>query len=401
MIFTCEPMTFLEKASHRVRLFLFLGFSIAIFSGDAEPLPEIPPTWIESALLDRGSGAPIPAHEKELVARIYAKLKEAHAKEQEHEDYSETIPQTEVSFDLVAVPGGSFRMGSPDEEKGRNRDERHFSEVTVSAFWIGKNEVTWSEFAPFSMPKKGNEIPRNKNGTPMNPKTAKKWVDWISGPTGVYILPDVGMGLDDSFPAVGMTQHAANKYCQWLSWQTGHFYRLPTEAEWEYACRAGTTGPFHCSPEELEDYAVFDPEIKRERYEKVRSKKPNPWGIYDMHGNVQEWCLDGYSSTAYQVLPRKDPWFRATQRYPRVSRGGSFYDGDPKFLRSAHRGYSHPDWNSHDPELPQSIWWLSDAPWQGLRVVRPVELPTEEQVYEAWNTGAMHYQDTEVIPEAR
>ena len=397
-------MTFQKKANLAVRLFLSLVIPSLLPIEAADPKAEIPPTWGASAKLDRGGwvrAQPTPAHEKELVARIYARLKDAHERQKAPNDYTETIPLTEAKFDLIALPEGTFRMGSPNQEEGRNADEPDWRDVAVSAFWIGKHEVTWAEFAPFAMPSEKDKLARNFNGSPRDPGEATRWIDWISAPTLVYASPDMGMGLEDDYPAVGMTQHAANKYCQWVSWQTGRYYRLPTEAEWEYACRAGTTGPFHCPVEELQDYAVFDPDMKRDRYEKVGTKKPNPWGIYDMHGNVQEWCLDGYSSTAYGILPKKDPWFRATQRYPRIARGGSFYDGDPKHLRSAHRGYSHPNWNMQDPQLPQSIWWLADAMWQGFRVVRPVNLPSEEEVYEAWNTGAMHYEGTEVIPEAR
>jgi formylglycine-generating enzyme required for sulfatase activity len=199
---------------------------------------------------------------------------------------------------------------------------------------------------------------------------------------------DFNMGYE-GFPAICMTHHAANKFCEWLSFQTGHFYRLPTEAEWEYACRAGTTGPYSCPTTELEQFAVLDPKQIRVGYEKIGTKRPNPWGLHDMHGNVMEWCLDQYRRDAFSRWegdPVVDPITRPKTRYPRVVRGGSWYDPKEE-LRSARRIPSSPDWQTQDPELPKSLWYLTDAHWLGFRIVRPLAVPSLDEMLFAWNNS--------------
>lgn len=385
------------KASLRVRLFLFAVVAITGMAS-AEEL-EVPSAWNEALQRfgeprDWGQNDPIPAYERELVARIRDHILATSRKEAgEFADYQGTIPESKAAYGMVAIKGGTFRMGSPEHENGRKGDEEQ-REVTVSSFWMGRHEVNWALYLPFADAAKRSPR-RFLNGAPRH-EPPNRLLDWISSPTEYYASPDFGMGLDGDYPAIGMTQHAANKFCQWLSLQTGHFYRLPTEAEWEYACRTGTEGPYSCPVDQLEDYAVIDPTQTRIGYERVGTKKPNPWGLFDMHGNVWEWCLDGYTSTRSYRL-QSDPWIRAKQRYPRVARGGSWYDL-AEDARSARRLFSHPNWNAQDPQEPQSLWWLVDAQWLGFRIVRPLEIPNEEDMFEAWNTGAMHRQENDVIP---
>jgi formylglycine-generating enzyme required for sulfatase activity len=205
---------------------------------------------------------------------------------------------------------------------------------------------------------------------------------------------DFGMGRN-GFPAICMTQHAANKYCQWLSAQTGHFYRLPTEAEWEYAARAGTKTAyfFGDDPAQLKDYAWFFENAPNFQYSVVGKKKPNPWGLYDIYGNVCEWTLDQYSDGTYKSWAADaatgvlgNTWIKSKTPYPHVARGGH-YDDDPEMLRSGARRASEPGWKQQDPQLPKSIWYLTDATWLGFRIVRPLEIPTVEEMYSAWNNG--------------
>lgn len=388
-------MIFSKKASRLVRLFSCLIVSLASVQADDTDIP-IGEKKEALARASNGSAASlIPHYEEYLVGKIYEHI--LATQESEHENYRSEIPETGTPYEMRYLKGGRFLMGSPDQEAARNLDEGPQREVTVSDFWMVKYETTWAQFMPFAQ--KDHPPHYTKSGTPKHPKELDKLTDWISSPTQVSLNPDFGMGMDDDYPAVGMTQNAALRFCQWLSAQTGHFYRLPTEAEWEFACRAGTTGTFSCPEDQLEDYAVIDPQQLRACYEKTGSKKPNPWGLYDMHGNVMEWCLDAYRP-GYDHLEAENPWIPATQRYSRVIRGGSWYD-TAEYCRSASRNYSYPDINRQDPQSPQSIWWLADAFWLGFRIVRPVEIPPQNEMYKIWNSGAIHHQKEDGIFEPR
>jgi formylglycine-generating enzyme required for sulfatase activity len=286
------------------------------------------------------------------------------------EPYTETIPGTKVSFDMVGVPGGRFAMGSPDSEKGRSPDEGPQHEVELHAFWIGKTEVTWDEYDLFAF---GMDLERPASTAP-RPATPTG-ADAITRPTPPYGDESFGYGKGKQ-PAINMTWHAAMEYCRWLSAKTGKLYRLPTEAEWEYAARAGTKTvySFGDDPQALGDYA-WTRENSGERPHPVASKKPNAWGLFDMHGNVSEWILDQYDSKYYaSVKPMTvgPVLLPGNHRFPHVSRGGS-WDDEAKLARSAARRGSTPEWSRRDPQSPKSIWWHTDATFAGFRVVRAVE----------------------------
>jgi formylglycine-generating enzyme required for sulfatase activity len=298
--------------------------------------------------------------------------------------YSTTIPGTEVSFEMIPIPGGEFLMGSPESEPGRKPDEGPTHKVKIDPFWMGKLEVTWNEYELFMYPDFEKQQMARIANSPANPVA-----DAVSRPTKPYVEMSFGMGKD-GYPAISMTQHAANKYCQWLSAKTGHFYRLPTEAEWEYACRAGTTTPysFGSDASKIGEYAWYA-ENSDFKYQKVGKKKPNPWGLYDMHGNVAEWCLDGYAADYYKQFVSvlaDNPWNKATKPYPHVARGGS-WDDDPARLRSAARRASDKSWKQQDPQLPKSIWYLTDAQFLGFRIVRPLKVPSADDLNQYWNSG--------------
>jgi formylglycine-generating enzyme required for sulfatase activity len=337
-----------------------------------------------------GAGAPPPepkTDKLELVREIHAHIVAGSPEKTEADmkEYTATIPGLEAKYTMIPIKGGEFTMGSPEGEANRGDDEGPQHTVKLDPFWMGKYEVTWDEYLHFMLP----EDPRNKDGSLANPKPDATIVDLVARPTEPYQDMSFGMG-QDGYPAICMTQHAANKFCEWLSAKTGHFYRLPTEAEWEYACRAGTTTAysFGDDPKGLDEHAWYFANSNFQ-YQKIGGKKPNPWGLHDMHGNVLEWTIDQYLPNAYEE--RKDgslanPWVKSTTPYPHVARGGS-WDDDPEQLRSAVRRASNEDWKMQDPQLPKSIWYHTDAVWLGFRIVRPLATPSPEEMQAFWYNG--------------
>lgn len=328
------------------------------------------------------------ADESEIVRRIHEFIMTNHEpiSVDEMKTYQGEIPGSDAEFNMVAIPAGEFLMGSPESETGRNPDEGPQVKVKIAPFWMGQHEVGWNEFELFMYPHQEKMIRELRKIDP----SLNELTDAQARPTAPYVEMSFGMGKD-GYPAISMTQHAANKYCQWLSAKTGQFYRLPTEAEWEYACRAGTTTAYSWgdSPEKIEEYAWYGMNSDW-KYQKVGKKKPNPWGLYDMHGNVAEWVLDGYDPEFYSKNSggMDNPWNVAPTEYNRVARGGSWDDDDPAVLRTAVRRVSDPSWKQQDPQLPKSIWYLTDAQFLGFRIVRPLEVPSAEEMERIWNTNA-------------
>ncbi|HND55282.1 MAG TPA: formylglycine-generating enzyme family protein, partial [Pirellulaceae bacterium] len=277
--------------------------------------------------------------------------------------YTVTIPGTDVKFEMQPAPGGRYRCGSPAGEAGRADDEGPQFEVEVAPFWIATHEVTWAEYKQYM---RLHNIFKKINGAGLRPVTPELEKFVVTAPSNLYDPSfTFQLGDDLKLPAATMSQFAAKQYGKWLSGVTGQFYRLPSEVEWEYACRAGTTTAysFGDDPKQLGEFAWFFGNSK-EATHPVGQKKPNPWGLFDMHGNVAEWVLDEYADTAYakyQGEPRKAESTIAwpTKLYPRVVRGGC-WDDDAERLRSAARRGSHDDdWRAEDPNRPQSPWWFT------------------------------------------
>ena len=289
--------------------------------------------------------------------------------------YTESIAGTEMKFDLLPIPGGVFEMGSPATESKRGDDEGPVHRVKIAPFWMGKYEVSWDEYYEYALSldiKRKEEEKIDQTTLPPTEKAA----DAVTRPTPPYADMTFGFGRRGQ-PAICMTHHAAIEYCRWLSAKTGKTYRLPTEAEWEYACRAGTKTAysFGDDPSMLGDYAWFVE--NGEKPQPVGKKKPNPWGLYDMHGNVAEWCVDLYAADIYTKFAKQGEVDRPVllptgKEYPYVARGGS-WDDDPEKLRAAARRPSNLDYSIRDPQRPQSIWWHTDAQFVGFRVVRPLD----------------------------
>ena len=287
--------------------------------------------------------------------------------------YKAAIPNTTVTYGMAPVPAGEFLMGSANA--GAKADEQPQHKVRLDAFWMQTHEVTWDAYLLFMFADQAKE---RDNPDPV--------VDALSRPTAPHLEMSFGRG-NSGYPAISMTQHAANKFAQWLSAKTGEYYRLPTEAEWEYACRAGsTTG---VAPAQLDDYAWYAKNSATANfaggtYHQIGTKKPNAWGLYDMLGNVMEWTLDQYAP--YTAAPKENPWVKATAPYPHAVRGGSWKDDEANVTCTA-RVPSDPSWKRQDPQLPKSVWYMTDAQWLGFRVIRPATLPSAEEMYRAWNSG--------------
>jgi sulfatase modifying factor 1 len=312
--------------------------------------------------------------------------------------YDETIPGTSVTFRMIPVPGGTFRMGSPAEESDRSADEGPQVEVQVEPFWMGRCEVSWAEYRRYMA---AFELFKAMRAAKIRPITPDNEADAVTAPSALYDPTTTFVnGEDDALPAVTMTQFAARQYTKWLSGLTGRFYRLPAESEWEHACRAGTTTAWSSGADrdDLDDAAWFA-DNSDEAPHPVGLKAANAWGLHDMHGNVAEWCIDelvagGYGRQAALPQPVSvvDAITWPQKLCPRVLRGGAYYDEAAHCRSAARRGSrdaggtrDDPDWKDVDPNLPKSPWWYTEEPalGVGMRVVRPLAAP-EMAVRRRW-----------------
>ncbi len=328
----------------------------------------------------------------EFVARIHEAItqKSSEKSAEDMKPYTGTISKTGKEYKMVVIPGGEFTMGSPDSEKDRKPDEGPQAKVKIDPFWMGAYEITWDQYLNFML----TPDSRYKDGAKKTaPPADSPLVDTVSSPTQPYTDMTFGMG-QDGFPAISMTEQAASKFCEWLSAQTGHFYRLPTEAEWEYAARAGTSTAYFFGDDasKLGEYAWFY-DNSDGKTQPVGQKKPNPWGLYDITGNVTEWTLDQYDEKYYGSLngTAENPFNRPRTIYPRVARGGS-WDDDAKDLRIATRRASGEAWKQQDPQLPKSIWYHTNAQFLGFRIVRPLKVPSAQEMHYYWNIGTLNEQ---------
>lgn len=283
------------------------------------------------------------------------------------EAYTQRIPGTQVTFDMTPIPEGSFQMGNDNSDFP---EEKPAHTVSLDAFWMGTHEVTWDAFELFL--DKNYELAISEE-----PIGAR--VDGMSRPSLPYLDMTFGMGKEGK-PAIGMTQYGAIQYCHWLFLKTGIFYRLPTEAEWEYAAKAGSNTLYFFGDDSkaLSVYA-WTAENAKESTQKVGEKKPSPWGLYDIYGNVLEWTYDQYDAGFYARSEKNNPVNLPEKLYPRVVRGGSFASLSTE-ISSSKRFISSPDWKRIDPQIPKSQWWFPEAPFLGLRLVRPLNPPSPEEI---------------------
>jgi formylglycine-generating enzyme len=308
--------------------------------------------------------------------------------------YTATIPGTDVEFEMVPIPGGKFKMGSPDGEKGHKPVEGPQFEVDVEPCWMGKFEITWAEYREFM---KLTDVFKSFEGVQPPPRAVTKdnQADAVTAPSNLYDPTfTFRNGQKPRLPAVTMSQYAAKQYTKWLSLLSGDFYRLPTEAEWEHAARADqkTAYFFGDDPAQLGKYAWYF-ENSTETTHEVGQKQPSPWGLYDIYGNASEWVLDQYLPDGYKKFGgRSTIWKDAivwpTKLFPRVLRGGS-WDADAADCRSAsRRGSSDDEWRETDPNSPKSPWWFTEpeALGVGFRIIRPLKPAAEADRAKYWDS---------------
>jgi hypothetical protein len=227
-----------------------------------------------------------------------------------------------------------------------------------------------------------------------NGKLETDWnVDAVTSPTPLYDSSfTYGVGDQPNQPAVTITPYAARQYTKWLSGILANHYRLPTEAEWEYAARAGTTTAwsFGNDASELEKHAWMEDNGDNQTHP-VGTKQPNPWGLYDVHGNVAEWTLDQYYPDAYAKLgtgpvDAKSAVRWPTKVFPRVIRGGSWLEPAAMSRSAARHKSEEREWKLSDPNIPLSPWWFTEEPATavGMRIVRPLQPLSDEEKKRVW-----------------
>ncbi len=306
--------------------------------------------------------------------------------------YTMQIPGSPVSFEMVPVPGGTFKMGSAAEAEDHAEDEGPQIEVTIGPMWVAKHETSWAEYKLFMSMYK---LLKSLQSQGLRQISDSNKVDAITAPTELYDSSfTYEFGQDPDLPAVTMTQYAAKQYTKWLSKLTGQQYRLPTEAEWEYACRAGSVAAYSFGDDKskLGDFAWYVDNAD-ETPHKVGLKQPNAFGLHDMHGNVMEWTINGHTEDGYAALASKPQplanvdtitWSETFDN--RVVRGGSWQD-DAEQLRAAARLASEDeDWKGEDPNFPLSPWWYTDDPARGIgfRVFRSYEPLKDDLITKFW-----------------
>jgi formylglycine-generating enzyme len=324
--------------------------------------------------------------------------------------YAVKIPGTDAAFWMEPIPAGQFKMGSPASEAGRDDIEGPQVSYTVNAFWMARHEVTQGQFRHYMKMYSVFKNFKYKKYTAVKDENDVTEVDAVSAPTVIYepeFIFEYGEHVD--MPIITVTLYAAKQYSKWMSLITESEFRLPTEAEWEYACRAGTTTAYHFGndPKQLGDYAWFAENSYDAGWRKVGLKKPNPWGLYDMYGNVAEWTHDhcvNYSTADFMRNAAQN-WARTDKIDPRTVRGGSWEFAAEKCRSASRLPSDHDAWRDYDPELPQSPWWLCSDPARGvgLRLMRPLRPMSPLQRQEFWEStnDDTRYDVTDRIKEGR
>ena len=275
-------------------------------------------------------------------------------------NYIETIPGSSVSFDMIAIPSGSFEMKIYADNNFRKKPISS-KQIKLSPFFMAKIELTWDAYRAFLMDVESE-------GRVDNEKLDAD-VDVISGATPPWGDPAQGWGMGQR-PAISMTWQAATMYCKWLSLKTGKTYRLPTEAEWEYACEANSKPIHRLSDREIESQFIYRANSKG-KTQLPEGMKANHFGLVNMLGNVKEFCSDWYTDNPFENVV--DPFLfnpvGPTKGTERVIRGGSYRSNKEEVSARYREGTQHDKWLRTDPQMPKSVWWYSDCRDVGFRLV--------------------------------
>lgn len=235
----------------------------------------------------------------------------------------EKLPKSGIEFKMVAIPGGKL------ETSGKS--------VEIKPFLMSATEIPWEVFDQYLL-----------SGEPSKPYDRTEYgPDVIARPSRSYILPDLGWG-HQGYPVINIATTTVEMFCRWLSKETGKKYRIPTESEWEWACREGQGAGWKVDAAEIEKQAWYE-ENSDDLTHPIGKKAPNKYGLFDMLGNVGEWTKDAEGKF--------------------VLCGSHFRDPVANITPTIRRRYE-PSWQETDPQLPKSRWWLADAPFAGFRVVR-------------------------------
>lgn len=271
---------------------------------------------------------------------------------QTQETYTETIPGSDHQFDMIQIPGGSYELTIEGKEY----------EIELSPYWIATTELTHDIFSLFDQ---DESISRDVV------------VDAVTRPSPQYEDLTWGMGRHGGYPANSMSLYAAVMVSKWLYHKTGKFYRPPTEAEWQVACQLGNNDEIN-----LQRIAVFA-DNSDDKYKKVGSRGKDELGLSDMLGNVAEWTVDAYQEDYQKIIDASgttDPHLIPDSRRTSVTLKGGHYQSTSEELGCAERIHSERWWNQRDPQIPKSRWWYTDAPFAGIRLVSPVEQPSEAEI---------------------
>lgn len=236
--------------------------------------------------------------------------------------YTETLPKSVVKFQMLPIPGGTIKIGGKS--------------VAVKPLWMAQTETTWEMFDTFLA-----------SGPPSVAYDQTEFApDAIARPSKSYILPDLGFG-HNGYPAINLSHTSVEMFCRWLASVTKKKYRLPTEAEWEWACREGLGSNWKIDKDAFEKASWHVGNSDQETHP-VGKKAANKLGLFDMLGNVGEWATD---------LAGKP-----------VVCGGSYLDKQADISPGLRKRWE-PSWQDSDPQIPKSRWWLSDGSFCGFRLV--------------------------------